>query len=108
MKKLIHWLPRILSILITILLAMFIAEGFDPEFGWQAGVMHGVIALIALGATIGGWKWPKIGGWPFVIFGIWYLIAMHRGGWASGFILGVVPLVTGALFLISGWRDKRI
>jgi hypothetical protein len=30
--------------------------------------MHLLVALVALGAAIAAWKWPKIGGWVFVLF----------------------------------------
>jgi len=52
MKKFIYYLPRILSILIVVFLAMFILEGFSPGFGWQDFLVHLLMTLSALGATI--------------------------------------------------------
>lgn len=68
MEKFIYYLPRALAILIVALLSIFILEGFGPEYGWQDSLMHLLVALVALGAAIAAWKWPKIGGWVFVLF----------------------------------------
>ena len=114
MRKIIHWAPRVLSIIIVLFFAIFIAEAFDSEFGLEAGIMHGILTLIALGATILAWKRPKIGGWPFIAFGIFYIsqimaIAIREGRIGQEFglnIIGIIPLITGVLFLIDGYKKK--
>ncbi len=107
MKNFIYYLPRALAILIVAFLSIFILEGFSPEFGWQDSLMHLLVALVALGAAIVAWKWPKIGGWVFVLFGLKYLlsVAPHAQTW-SGLIIGGVPLLTGVLFLVEGFRKN--
>ena len=106
MKKFISYLQRVLAILIVVFFALFILEGFGPDFGWQASVMHAVLALVALAATIVAWKWPKIGGWIFVAFGIYYFLMIFRSQeWNSSFV-GGIPLLTGILFLIEGFKKK--
>lgn len=62
MQKFIYYLPRILAILIVAFLAMFILEGFSPEFGWQDSLYHLIITLIVLGVTILTWERPQTGG----------------------------------------------
>jgi type II secretory pathway component PulF len=107
MKKIIYYLPRALAILIVAFLSIFILEGFGPEYGWQDSLMHLLVALIALGAAIAAWKWPKIGGWIFVLLGLKYLLIIFtpQGLW-NGAIIGGIPLITGILFLIEGFRKK--
>jgi hypothetical protein len=106
MKKFIYYLPRILSILIVSFLALFILEGFSPGFGWQDSLMHLLMALIALGATIVAWKWPKIGGWIFVLLGLKFLLMIFREpSWNNGMIIGGILLLTGILFVIEGFRN---
>jgi hypothetical protein len=109
MKKFIYYLPRILTILIVAFLAMFILEGFSPGFGWQDSLMHLLMALIALGATILAWKRPQIGGWIFVLFGLglMYLLLIFRQQWWNGIIVGGILLLTGILFLTEGFRKSN-
>lgn len=109
MEKFIYYLPRALAILIIALLSIFILEGFDPEFGWQDSLMHLLITLAALGATVVAWKWPKIGSWFFVLFGLSFLLPMvfyNAQPW-SGLIMGGVPLLIGVLFLIEGFKKSK-
>jgi len=93
MKKFIYYLPRILTILIVAFLAMFILEGFSPGFSWQDSLMHLLMALIALGATILAWKRPKIGGWIFVLLGLKYLLLIFRKQWWDGIIIRWCTLI---------------
>jgi hypothetical protein len=102
--KLLYWLPRVLAILIVGFFALFILEGFSPEFSWQDSLSHGLTALIALGVTILAWKRPKIGGWIFVAFGVYYCFAISSPAeWVSILVVGGVPILTGLLFLREGF-----
>jgi len=107
MKKFLFYLPRVLSIILVGFFALFIAEGFDPEFGWQSGVGHAVLAL-AVGLLVWAtWKRPKIGGWVFVAMGLWYWwSSIIRAGWYGGWFLGSIPILIGVLFLVEGFRKK--
>jgi len=112
MKKLIYLLPRILSIIIIGFLALFILEGFDPSFGWQSGLAHAVLALVVLVVTIIAWKWPKAGGWIFVAVGIAPLWEAIKSGSSSPaylgqLLIGIVPILTGVLFLIDGFKKPN-
>ena len=108
MKKFIYYLPRILAILIVAFLALFILEGFSPEFGWQDSLYHLILTLIVLGGTILAWKRPNIGGWIFILLGLLiYLNTIFRQQWWGGIIIGGVPLLTGILFLMEGFRKRH-
>ena len=109
MNKFIYYLPRILTILIVAFMAMFILEGFSPGFGWQDSLMHLLVTLIALGATILAWKRPQIGGWIFVLLGLRFLLMIFREqSWTNSIIIGGIPLLTGILFLTEGFRKSNI
>lgn len=107
MGKFIYYLPRILSVLITIFFSIFILEGFDPEFGWQSGLAHGALAAASLIASIIAWRWPGIGGWLFAAFGVWYLWSISVAGWWGGMIIGGIPLLAGILFLAEWFGKNR-
>ncbi len=101
MKKIIHYIPRILSIIIVGFLAVFILEAFDSNFGWQAGLTHLIVALVALIITIIAWAKPKLGGWLFIVVGLIYLLsAIQQKMWGS-LLWGIIPLITGILFLVG-------
>jgi len=109
MKKVIYYLPRVLSILIVCFFAVFILEGFGPDFGWHDSLMHGILAFVALMVTMLAWKKPKIGGWVFIVFDLWYFKGIMTNEWLMSLIIGGVPLITGILFLIQGFKkiDKN-
>lgn len=106
MKKFIYYLPRALSILIVAFFALFILEGFGPDFSWQDSVAHLVLTLGVLAVTIIAWTSPKIGGWFFLIFGIVYLTDVFESQMLTALLVGGVPLLTGILFLIEGFKKK--
>jgi hypothetical protein len=108
MKKFIYCLPRVLAILIVAFLAMFILEGFSPEFGWQSSLAHALLASVALLAAVIAWNRPGIGGWIFVAFGIYYLLGIFKSHWWGGLIVGGAPLLAGILFLAEGSRKCNI
>jgi hypothetical protein len=109
MKKFIYYLPRGLAVLITALLYLFVLEGFDPEFGWQSGLMHFIIASIMLLFTIFAWKKPKSGGWIFLAMGVYYLAATSASGyWQMSLPLSIPMILSGILFLIEGFKKNKL
>ena len=105
MKKVIFYLPRILAIIIVAFFALFILEGFSPGFTWQDSIAHLSVTLIVLAAATIAFKWPKIGGWLFTIFGLLFIFFNSRHE-LTGLIIGLVPLITGMLFLLNGFSKK--
>lgn len=107
MNKFLYWLPRVLAILITAFFYMFVLEGFMPGFGWADALAHFVLATVVLLVTILAWKKPKVGGFVFAIVGIRFLIpAVFRTPSLDSLIIGGIPLLTGILFIIEGFRKK--
>ena len=104
-KRILYYVPRGLAILMVVFTAMFVLEGFSPEFSWTDSVMHALLSAVVLVATIVAWRWPKIGGWLFVLFSVLPLSAIRSGEW-SGVIIGAVPLLAGILFLIEGFGRR--
>jgi hypothetical protein len=92
MKKILFYLPRIFSIMLVAFFALFILEGFDPNFGWQSGLMHFFLAFVILAVTILAWKKPKLGGWLFIILGLYF--------WNS-LPIATTHIVTGILFIYT-------
>jgi len=104
-KIFIYYLPRGLAILMVAFAGLFVLEGFSPEFSWGDVLSHAVLALAVLVVTVVAWRWPRVGGWLFVLMSIQPLSAIRSAEW-SGVIIGSVPLLTGILFLIEGFNLK--
>jgi len=106
MKTLMFYIPRVLSILVILVLAPFVLEGLGPDFSWVDSLMHGLIVLIAIIATVIAWKWPKVGGFIFILFGLLFLTVVVRGEVFSGLIFGGILTLAGILFLIEGFKKN--
>lgn len=106
MNKSIFYLPRILAIIIVAFLAIFVWEVLGSEFNWQNAVGPLLLLLIVLVFAIVAWKWPKVGGWFFVLMGCYYLFLIFQSQWWGGVVIGGLPLLTGILFLVEGFKKK--
>lgn len=100
MKKILVWLPRILSILISLFFLSFTLEGFGAGFSLVDSLMHFLLALPIIVISILAWKNPKLGGAIFMLIGGTLTILIHKE-WLSLFFIGIVPFLTGLLFYIS-------
>lgn len=100
MKNLIYYIPRALSILIAAFFAIFILEGFGPDFHWQDSASHLVLTLIAAIPAITTFKHPKIGGWLFIALGAAFAF-FFSGNILNTIIISGVPILTGIMFLIE-------
>lgn len=108
MKKFLYFLPRILAILITAFFAIFIAEGFSPEFSWVDSLVHAIPAAILAVATYVSWKRPLIGGWIFLVPGFLLLVnAFTREQWWISLPLVLPLILVGVLFVVEGFRQKK-
>lgn len=107
MKKFLYWLPRVLAVLITTFLSLFILEGFAPGFSLADAFVHFILAALMVLATVLAWKKPQIGGFFFLLFGIRFSSDFLRGQWLNGLVFGGIPILTGTLFLVEGFSKKK-
>lgn len=103
MKKILYYLPRVLTVGIVIFLYLFVLEGFSPEFGWQSGLSHFILATIVLLIGIVAWKKPKIGGWLFLAPLLISLVLMQ---WRLLAVSSFSALI-GVLYLVEGYNRKN-
>jgi len=106
MKKLIYYLPRILSIIITAFWCAFVFLSHGLSF--EALIESGVWAVLLV-LTILSWKETLIGKLGFIILGIFYLIFIWHRAPSKWMILGIAGpiLLTGILFLFSKKEYKK-
>jgi len=64
--RMLHWLPRILGIMVILFISIFALDAFEPERTlWQqlgTLLIHLVPSFILLGILLIAWKWEFIGG----------------------------------------------
>lgn len=101
LKKLLFWVPRVLSGLITLFFLVFVLEGLDD---WVDGLIHLTLGLLVLGFTVFAWKRPRDGGIIFMLIGGLLLIFI-REEWTT-LIIWTVILITGLLFFFSSKKGK--
>jgi hypothetical protein len=117
-KKVIYWLPRILSIIFILFLMMFSLDIFDLEldiWGTIVGLfMHNIPALILLIVLIISWKREIVGGIVFILAGIAYVfLTSFRSGlpWHTvlswSLIIAGPAFLIGILFLINWYKIKK-
>lgn len=117
--KLLHWTPRILSILFILFLAMFSLDVFDGNYGFWGTVlgllMHNIPVFILTAVLIISWKYEIVGGIAFILAGLLYIILIGISTINDGFklymitwplIISLPAFVIGGLFLLN-WKKKN-
>jgi len=119
--KLLHWAPRILSILAILFISIFALDAFEPcKTLWQqiaAFLIHLIPSFALLLVLIIAWKRELLGGTIFLILGIGlspfvYTLNYHMNHsvWMS---LGIIMVITmpfaivGMLFIMSHLYQKK-
>jgi hypothetical protein len=117
-NKWIYWIPRILSILFILFLALFSLDVFESASGfWQivlALLMHNIPTIILVIILIISWKYEIVGGIIFILAGLAYfvrtfIVALMNKEFFMLFWfapISVPAFLIGVLFLI-GWYKKR-
>jgi hypothetical protein len=103
MKKIIHYTPRILVTLLTIFFGLFILEGFTNGFNRADFWVDLIVTLFMASMTYIAWKHSKIGGFIFVILGIFFIFFFH-GSLLIGLTIGGITAMSGVLFLIDDYE----
>jgi len=102
LKKLLYWLPRILSVLFIIFISMFAFDVFDQPQWFLALVMHLVPSFILILLTVIAWKHEKLGGLIFIVAGFLLLISSRF----ESLIISIPAIILGALFLGRSFLSK--
>jgi len=102
--------PRLLGILFIAFISLFALDVFSEYKGWEvilALLMHLRWSIILLIALILAWRCEWIGGLGFIVFGAWYLTAVHGFDTGTYMLLAGMPILIGVIFLIGGFYRKK-
>ncbi|MHC1716284.1 MAG: hypothetical protein AB9915_00080 [Candidatus Dojkabacteria bacterium] len=101
MKNLLYWSPRILSILLILFLSSFALDTLVDSRWYISLPIHLIPSFLLIGLTAFAWKYPKVGGALFALFGFFVLILTSF----EAYIISIPALVIGLLFFF-GRRKK--
>jgi cell division protein FtsW (lipid II flippase) len=108
--KIIHLLPRILSLAFVLFLSLFALDVFSEYSGWSAILpllIHLIPIFILLAITLIAWKYDLVGAVVFLGFAILYVFLAgfdRPWSWYAG--ISLPSALVGGLFILS-WYKKR-
>ncbi|HKK43801.1 MAG TPA: hypothetical protein VJ963_15400 [Bacteroidales bacterium] len=104
----LHWLPRVLSILLIIFLSLFSFDLFGQGTGfWRtaaAFLIHNVPSFFLIIVLVFSWRWSWIGGTSYILLGLLYILLFINRNVVMFIDLSL--FTTGFLFLLD-WFFRR-
>jgi hypothetical protein len=110
-KRLLYWVPRILTILFAIFVSVFALDVFgEPLPFWRLMLglfLHLIPTFVLLIVLALAWRWEWIGAVAYFAVGVFYI-----GSFAGRFPLATYFVIAGPLFLIGalfavGWTLRK-
>jgi ABC-type multidrug transport system permease subunit len=114
-NKFIFWMPRILSILFILFLALFSLDIFENNYTfWETILglfMHNLPSLALLIVLIIAWRYEIVGAVAFILAGLFYIFILLISGFQLYMLLWILLIsgpafLVGILFLIC-WLQKK-
>jgi hypothetical protein len=104
----LFWVPRILAILTAVFLGTFaldvFTEGYRAGDLWVALLIHLIPSLLILASLGIAWRWERLGGWLFILLGLFYIwYFWHPSRWLSYLAISGPLFLTGLMFLFNNW-----
>jgi hypothetical protein len=100
-KRLLYWVPRILTILFAVFVNVFAMDVFSEHVPfWRlmlALLMHLIPTFVVLIALALAWRWEWIGAVAYVALGVFYIWSF-----AGRFPLLTYVVIAGPMFVIGG------
>lgn len=121
MKTLIHWAPRILTMLSILLISLFALDSFEPGVPLlkqiSAFLMHMIPSAVLASILVIAWRHRLTGGIIFIIIGLVlspFLYSMNfRNNHSVWMSIGVVAIITlpfvvaGVMFIIDYYYRRK-
>ena len=108
MKKVLHWAPRVLGIIIPLCISIFAFDVFEHSRGfWRTALalmMHLIPTFALAGVLLVAWRWRRVGAALYAVLGLVYIIMFWgRFDLVVYFMIAGPPLLTAALLLLD-WK----
>jgi hypothetical protein len=107
--KVIHWAPRVASIMIIFFMSLFSLDvfGLGSSLLEELGgfLMHNIPSFAMLVLLFFAWKRPAVGFWAFLAAGVVFVIFFVRDIYAlSNLLLFVLPIWLVAGLFYADWK----
>jgi len=109
-SKLLHWIPRVLSMIFVLFLCLFSLDGFTEFNGWQTVLVvttHLIIPFVVLLGTIIAWKRDLVGTIIFFFFAMYYVYMVGLGRHFSWYVSISGPALLIAILFFINWLSSR-
>jgi hypothetical protein len=103
MKKVLYWLPRILSVLFIGFISIFALDVFTEPQWFLALLTHLIPSFVLVILTVIAWKNEQLGGFIFIVLGFIVLISSHF----ESLIISIPAIILGVLFLSRRGLSKN-
>lgn len=108
--QILHWTPRILSLIYVFFLALFALDVFNEYSGWAVVIpllMHLIPSFILLIIVAVSWRYEIVGAVVFSGFALSYvyMVGFDRP-WSWYVAISGPAAIVGVLFFLS-WINKR-
>ncbi|MGE0089589.1 MAG: hypothetical protein AB7S50_08985 [Bacteroidales bacterium] len=112
MKKLIYWLPRVLTIIYILFLALFAFDVFEGDQSvWKKSLgflIHLAPNFLLIIILIISWKREWIAGILFNVLAIFYIVFFWgRFALSAYFVIAGPLFLTGILFFVNWYQRKN-
>jgi hypothetical protein len=110
-QRLLFWTPRCLALFFALFLSAFALDVFAESRGfWRTALsflIHLLPAALMIVVLLIAWRWERLGGTLFLVFGVLALVPLWSNGesWMPTLILAAPPLLIGLLFLLD-WHFR--
>ncbi len=105
----LYWTPRLLAILFTVFLYMFVLEVFAEGFNINNFLLSLIPGTIILLLTVLAWRKERLGGILFIILALLYLlIGFGRVSYTAITFMSGTSLFIGILFMLDDIHNKKL
>lgn len=115
-SKVIYWLPRILTIIFILFLALFSLDIFEGDYGFWGTVlglfMHNIPSLVLAVVLWISWKYDLVGAIAFFLAGIAYIVLLFMNPEFEWYFISWAFTISGPAFAIGilwilSWKAKK-
>lgn len=110
--KIVHWAPRIASILIIFFVSLFSLDVFDMDGSplelIGGFIMHSLPSIFMIVMLVFAWRRPVVGFIAFLIAGLFFLRFVIFGRDLANFLLFSGPLLLIAMLFYADWRWLKV
>jgi hypothetical protein len=108
LSKLIHWAPRVASIVIIFFVSLFSLDVFEMDASplelLGGFIMHSIPSIFLILMLVFAWRRPVVGFVAFLIAGVVFLRFVITGGGLGHFLLFSGPLLLISTMFYADWR----